>query len=133
MKRSTIIFLVSTILLLPLFVLAQSKGPAEPRNFKDSICIVMFLALDFIPYILVIAFGNFIIGLIKYVGNGDNEEKRSEGRKMMIYGILGFFFMVSLWGILRIFTNSFNLPLGIPQFADGQTPSQRECRRTDGK
>ena len=79
------------------------------------------LSLDFIPYLVVIAVGFFIQGLIKYVGNGDSEEKRSEGRKMMIYGITGFFFMVSIWGILQLFTASFGLKLLIPQFNSDQT------------
>lgn len=63
------------------------------------------------------------MGLVKYVKNGDNEEKRASGRMLMIYGIVGLFFMVSVWGILKIFVSSFNLPFGIPQFQDGgQTP-----------
>lgn len=90
--------------------------PSAPRNFSEAVCIVVKLALDFIPYLVVIALGAFLQGLIGYVGNGDNEEKRSEGRKMMIYGIVGFFFMVSIWGILALFTQSFGISLAIPQF-----------------
>jgi len=90
--------------------------PETPRNFSELSCIIIKLSLDFIPYLVVIALGAFMQGLIKYVGNGDNEEKRSEGRKMMIYGIVGFFFMVSIWGILELFTQSFGVSLAIPQF-----------------
>ncbi len=79
---------------------------------------MVFLALDFVPYIIVIAVGAFLIGLIKYVSHGDNEEKRAEGNKMIVYGLLGFFFMVSIWGILEIFTGSFNIPLKTPQFKE---------------
>lgn len=93
-----------------------SSKPSTPENFSKLACIIIKLALDFIPYLVVIAVGAWMMGLIGYVGNGDNEEKRSEGRKMMIYGIVGFFFMVSIWGILGIFTNSFGLGLAIPQF-----------------
>jgi hypothetical protein len=92
-----------------------SSKPSAPTNFGDLACIIIALALDFIPYLVVIAVGAWMMGLIGYVGNGDNEEKRAEGRKMMIYGIVGFFFMVSIWGVLSIFTKSFGIDLAIPQ------------------
>lgn len=96
---------------------AQSVKPSrEPANARDLGCIFINLLLDFLPFIVVIAVGAFIMGLIRYVANGDNEEKRGEGTKMMIYGIVGLFFMVSIWGILNIFVSSFGLPFGIPQF-----------------
>lgn len=94
----------------------SSTIPDAPKNFSDFACIVIKLLLDFIPYLVVIAVGAFIQGLINYVSHGDDSEKMSEGRKMMIYGILGFFFMVSIWGMLELFTNSFGLKLVIPQF-----------------
>jgi len=121
------IFLHSIVFLLiafPLFSFAQNisgfntSPPGQPKTFKAFVCILVFIALDFVPYLFVIAIGAFLMGLIKYVGHGDNEEKRMEGSKMMIYGTLGLFFMISVWGILQIFTNSFNLPLGVPQFKE---------------
>lgn len=90
--------------------------PSAPKNISEMACIVTKLTLSFIPYLVVIAVGFFLSGLIRYIGHGDDEEKRGEGIKMMIYGTLGFFFMVGIWGILRIFTQSFDIPLLIPQF-----------------
>ena len=95
--------------------LLQGGAPKSPDSLSAVACIAIKLFLDFIPFIVIIAAGAFIQGLIKYVGNGDNEEKRTEGRKMMIYGIVGFFFLVSIWEILRLFTMSFGIPLAIPQ------------------
>ncbi|MES2409392.1 MAG: hypothetical protein V4509_03790 [Patescibacteria group bacterium] len=93
-----------------------SGVPTPPSNFSSFTCIVIKLSLDFIPYLVVIALGAFLQGLIKYVSHGDDSEKMSEGRKMMIYGIVGFFFMVSIWGMLGLFTQSFGISLVIPQF-----------------
>ncbi len=109
---------ITILSLLPAtFTFAQIVKPSkEPANARDLGCIFINLLLDFIPLIVVLAVGAFIMGLIRYVANGDNEEKRSEGTKMMIYGIVGLFFMVSVWGILRIFVTSYGLPFGIPQF-----------------
>ncbi|MDB5204594.1 MAG: hypothetical protein JWP09_622 [Candidatus Taylorbacteria bacterium] len=123
MKKPYYLLLVAVLVLInAVFVYADDNSmfsstiPSAPQNFSQLVCIVVKLALDFIPYLVVIALGAFIQGLIKYVSHGDDSEKMSEGRKMMIYGILGFFFMVSIWGILGLFTNSFGLQLVIPQF-----------------
>ncbi len=119
MKHIFFSFII-TLLTLPVLLFAQSTGkPAAPTSFKEIICIFVKIVLDFIPFVVVIAVGAFLTGLIKYVSHGDNEEKRSAGNKMMIYGIVGFFFMVSIWGILKIFVASFGLgdSFGVPQFA----------------
>ncbi len=105
----------------------SSTIPTAPKNFSELACIVIKLALDFIPYLVVIAVGAFIQGLIGYVSHGDDSEKMSEGRKMMVYGILGFFFMVSIWGMLGLFTNSFGLQLVIPQFNSGGSDFSASC------
>jgi hypothetical protein len=119
--------LLSILLLLPQVVSAQSQVPQTPTNFKSLVCIFVKLILDFIPYVVVIAIGAFLTGLIKYVANGDNEEKRSAGTKMMVYGIVGFFFMVAIWGIIEIFVNSFALPFGVPQLAAPDNGFNKTC------
>ncbi len=108
---------------------AASTIPQTPKNVAEMACIVTKLALSFVPYIVVIAVGAFLMGLIKYVAHGDNEEKRSEGIKMMVYGTLGFFFMVSIWSILRLSANSFGLELLVPQFNSGGTNFSSTCNK----
>ena len=95
-------------------------GPAStPKDVAGFACIVVKLALNLVPFLVVIAVASFIFGLIKYLGHGDNEEKRTEGVKMMVYGTLVFFFMVSVWGILRITGAGLGIELMIPQFKSG--------------
>ena len=122
-KAYYISFLYTLLVIRPVISFAQSTLPnrvpsSAPSDFKSLICRASTMILDFIPFILVIAVGAFLQGLIKYVKNGDNEEKRSEGAKLMVYGMLGFFFMVSIWSILGLFVHSFNIRLAIPQFND---------------
>lgn len=38
-----------------------------------------------------------------------SEEKRKSGRETVVYGIIGLFVMVSIWGLVNILTNTFNL------------------------
>jgi hypothetical protein len=103
-------------------IILLGSNKTAPSDFASIACIIVKIALDFIPFLVIIAVGDFLIGLIKYVSHGDNEEKRTEGTKMMVYGILGFFIMVSVWGILDLFTNGFGLGNAIiPQFKASQS------------
>lgn len=51
----------------------------------------------------------FLYGVLAYVTAGDSEEKRKKGRDRMIYGIIGIFVMVSVWGLVNILINTFGL------------------------
>lgn len=105
-------YLYVLTLMFPFLTFAASA----PTTFAGLINIIICLALDIVPVIVLIAFVEFLRGLINYVSAGDNEEKRSEGIKFMIYGMIGFFVIVGVWGILKLFTSSFNVTFGIPQF-----------------
>ena len=47
----------------------------------------------------------FIYGVVEFVGAADNEEKRSKGKQHIIWGIIGIFIMVSVWGIMNVLNN----------------------------
>lgn len=61
----------------------------------------------FVPLIFSIAFIVFIWGVFRYfiAGAGD-EEKRKEGRKFITWGLIGFFLMFAVWGIVNLLINS---------------------------
>ena len=43
----------------------------------------------------------FVWGLINFALNYDNDTKRQEGKKHMIYGILGMVIMFGVWSIIK--------------------------------
>jgi hypothetical protein len=47
-----------------------------------------------------IAFLLFLMGMLKYVTGGADEEKRQEAKNLIIYGIAGLFIMVSVWALV---------------------------------
>lgn len=53
-----------------------------------------------IPILVGVALIVFIWGLITNLMSS-NEEKRKEGRKIMVWGIIAIFVMVSIWGIVE--------------------------------
>lgn len=54
----------------------------------------------------------FFWGLIQFLYHqGADSEKREDGKRGMIWGLIGMFIMLSAYGLLRIFTNTFGIPL----------------------
>ncbi len=51
----------------------------------------------------------FIYGVVQFLANGDNEEKKTAGKNHMLWGIVGIAIMISVWGILNIVMNTFNI------------------------
>jgi len=71
-----------------------------------------------LPFLFTLALFLFLYGVMMYIFKYDDSKRREEGIKMMSYGILGLFIMVSIWGLLSILTNFIDPSLGyvIPQF-----------------
>lgn len=62
-----------------------------------------------IPFIVGLAVFVILWGIFTYISQAANEEKRAEARLYIIYGILGVFFMLSIWGFVNILVNTFVL------------------------
>jgi hypothetical protein len=52
----------------------------------------------------------FFYGLAKLIWGGP--EAVSEGKSLMIWGIVALFVMVSVWGLVRFIGNAFNIEQG---------------------
>ncbi len=63
-----------------------------------------------IPVIFALSFLVFVWGVIKYFYiDGDNEEKRAEGRQFALWGVLGFVVLFSVWGIINILLSTLGI------------------------
>ena len=104
-------------------------------NFPQFLgSIMQIIDYTIIPFIFSITFIVFIWGMFQYfVAGGADEEKRKEGRKLALWGIIGFAIMISVWGIVALVTTTFpltgsrpNLPTFGP--AGGGTQTQTAPR-----
>lgn len=60
-----------------------------------------------VPVIFAVAFVVFILGIYRFfIYHGGNSEKVAEGRKFVVWSILGFILMFSIWGLINIFMNT---------------------------
>ena len=55
-----------------------------------------------IGFMFAVAVVMFIYGIVEWIWDGDNEEKVEVGKKHMIWGIIGIFVMLGVYGILNI-------------------------------
>ena len=63
----------------------------------------------------VVASAYFLWGLAQFVMNADNAEARDEGKRKIIYGLIGLTIMVSVFGILQLLLRTFgiDIPAGL--------------------
>jgi hypothetical protein len=102
------LFTFGTVAILsaaPLLAAAQTPVPAQ-GNLGNVTNLIIALGKIFnllIPIFIVLAVLAFFWGLIKYIQGGKG---LSEGRSIMIAGLVSLFIMVSLWGILGFIGNA---------------------------
>jgi hypothetical protein len=51
----------------------------------------------------------FLWGVTMFIWNSDSEDARREGSKHMLWGVIGMFIMVAVWGIIGVIENTFGL------------------------
>lgn len=137
MKKNLYFALMAILVSFPSIVLAQdiydNAGPgagtgmvvsSSCTNIKyfDQLvgCAISVVVKPLVVLLLALAVLVFLWGIVTYIKNLDNEEKRSTGRMMMIYGIIALFVMVSVWGLVNILVGTFGLDnstqINIPTF-----------------
>lgn len=92
---------------LPLVTLAQ----AQVRNFGDvGSFIINTINNILVPVLFAVAFIVFLWGAFTtFILGANDEEKKGAGKNLMLWGLIGFFIMVSVWGLVNILTGSVGL------------------------
>ena len=93
---------------------------ASAVGLMDTLVTVNRFLNGVIGVIITIAIIVFFWGLVRYLT--DVGEEKHKGLVMMFYGLIAIFVMVSIWGIIHLLQNTFQisgqtqaiLPAGIP-------------------
>ena len=91
------------------------SGLSKPKLGDIITYITCLVSASVIPLIFVLAVAFFVWGVVQYVINSNAEAERAKGRDFMIWGIVALAVMVSVWGLVNIFTNTFNIEFTVPQ------------------
>ena len=76
------------------------------------------------PIVVALALLYFFWGLATYILNAGNEDKKKSGRDIMIWGLIALFVMVSVWGIINVVRDTFQLNdtnIQVPGVTGGST------------
>lgn len=100
-----------TTLLALLLVVPGLAAAEETKTFKSIVEGVISNVINpLVSFLIAAAVIVIIYGiLVKFVASGDNEDKRKEGTKIITFGIIGLFVMVSVWGLVSILNDTFGL------------------------
>lgn len=125
MKKITLYILLPLILLFPsAFALA---APTDGCNTATGLrtptfkCVVGF-ATSIINQLVIVLIGIgllvFIWGLLKYITAAGDEDQVKEARRFIVFGLIAFFVMMSVWGLVNLLVHTFfpGTGLFIPQF-----------------
>jgi len=86
-----------------------------PQDLSDLVQVFISLISLLIPLVIALTLLSFFWGLTKFIAKTD-DANQEEGKKFIIWGLVGLFVMLSLWGILRFVYGDFGFgrPFGIP-------------------
>jgi phosphotransferase system glucose/maltose/N-acetylglucosamine-specific IIC component len=73
--------------------------------------IVQFIVQPAIWLLFALAMYYFVSGMIPFLLKADDAKEREKGRQYILWAIVGFFIMVSVFGLLQVLTNTFDIQL----------------------
>ncbi|MDB5189405.1 MAG: protein of unknown function with transrane region [Parcubacteria group bacterium] len=99
---------------------------AQVNTINDAGKIIIDLINNVaVPIVFALAFIVFIFGIFQYfIQGGHDEEKRDSGKQLMLWGLIGFFVMVSVWGLVRILLGTFQLNPTVPTYPTAPLTTQ---------
>lgn len=79
-------------------------------NNITSIVLNPIIALLFAVALLI-----FFYGIVQFINSETSDSKREQGKRKIIYGLVGMFIMFSAYGIIRLILATFGItPSGYP-------------------
>ena len=106
-------FIIPALAFAPFLVSAQNLN-----NVSGLLTSFGRLINTALPIVVGLALLGFFWGLAMFVFNAHNEEKRGEGRSIMIWGVVALFVMVAVWGLVNFLGSA----IGVTPGAAGTPP-----------
>ncbi|QQG42796.1 MAG: hypothetical protein HYW15_01130 [Candidatus Giovannonibacteria bacterium] len=104
-KKTLTQIAVSSAFALPLFAYAA--------NVTSILAQLESVLNRVIPILMIVATIVFLWGVIRYVTAGGDEEKLADGRRFIIFGLVGLFVMIAIWGVVRAIVAQFGVGGGV--------------------
>lgn len=100
-----------------------TNGVCSNSSIQNSIgdlfnYISCILSTNIVSLLITIAMIGFIWGVIQMFINPNNEEARKQGKAYVLWGLIGLFVIISVWGLVSVLTNTFGVSNLIPQLSN---------------
>lgn len=86
---------------------ASNYAYGSGSTITDIIYFMINIINQAVILVVALALLFFFWGIAIFIFNADNEEKRREGKKVMMWGIIALFVMLFVWQIVNILANTF--------------------------
>ena len=113
MKKLIKTFLPTALFIFPVVAFAQLGGIGNLLGQTDMI--VRFS----VRLLTAVALLAFFWGLVKFIFAQGSETMKTEAKKVMLWGLVALFVMISVWGIVRFMQSA----LGLTDFSAPPIPS----------
>jgi fumarate reductase subunit D len=108
-------YIKKLLLILPFGLTPSIAFAYRFDNITQLINYIYLIIRDSIlRLIFALAVLAFFWGVFKTIRDANDSKAREEGRYFMLYGIIAIFVMVSMWGLVRVLTNTFGIPFTLP-------------------
>lgn len=86
-------------------------------TIKGLIDMFIDIISTLIPFMAALAFFVFIIGVARYIRASGNEKDTKDSKNFLIWGVVGIFILVTIWGIISFIKGElgFGEGVSIPQ------------------
>ena len=95
-----------SIIILFLFTVPFLAFAAPPRDLSDLLEIFAKPILIVTPIVISASLLVFFWGMAKFIYSTGNKIDLELAKKLMIWGVVALFVMTSVWGIIKIFTDT---------------------------
>jgi hypothetical protein len=102
---------IFTALAVPTLAAAQGINLGAITPYSNGI--IDLINKVFVPVLFAVAFLCFVYGVFKYfIYGADNDAERATGRQFVLWSLIGFAAILSVWGLVNIVLQTFNLTPG---------------------
>lgn len=90
---------------------SSAINPKYLQDYKTGIIgVINFILL---PVLVAVAFITFLLGVYKYfILGADSDTERATGRQFVLWGIIGFVIIFTIWSLVNLVRITLSLPSG---------------------
>lgn len=87
---------------------------AFPNDLTGVIEMFTNIAAEIIPFLAALAFLFFVYGVAKFIKSAGSEKEIKDSKNILVWGIVGLFVLVTIWGIIAFLQSDFGFGSGDP-------------------